>query len=131
MDADGIRVAIGTNAMGKPAGGYEIAPKLEAAKRHGYHGVEVAIECLEHHAESDAFFMYSSHESRLRAAAADIYQRATALRLEIVALNPFRAYDGLAVEEDVVAHLEEAELWLQLCDELHAPILQACLDPSL
>lgn len=124
MDHQDIRIAIGTNALGKPGAGHDIESKLAAAKKYGFDGVEVAIECLNAHAELDLFSSYDSWPSRLRAAAADIYDRASARGLEIVALNPFGAFDGLSNEQDIVSRLEEAELWLQLCDELHAPILQ-------
>lgn len=132
MDSHGIKVAIGTNAMGKPWSGHDIGTKLEAAKRHGFDGIEVAIECLDSHSKTAAFSKYGpTRAGLLLAAATDIYERANALGLEIVALNPFGAYDALVKEEDVVSRLEEGELWLQVCTRLHSPILQiaSCIYP--
>lgn len=51
-----------------------------------------------------------------------IIWRTSALELA-VSLNPLGAYDGLADEDDVRERLKEAELWLQFCDILQAPIL--------
>ena len=129
---DGIRVAIGTNALGKPGAGHDIGTKLEAAKRQGFQGVEVAIECLEAHSNTDDFSNNSmGREERLKAAASDIHKRARAFDLQIVALNPFGAYDGLVEEEDIVSRLQEGKLWIELCNALHAPILQiaSCIYP--
>ncbi|KAH7112299.1 xylose isomerase-like protein [Dactylonectria estremocensis] len=131
MAQQGIRVAISSNAMGKSRAGHGIGVKLEAAKRHGFDGIELVMECLESHSESEKFATYNSCADRLRAAALDIRKSASALSLEIVTLNPFGAFDGLAKEEDVEARLQEAELWLQICQILQAPILQlaACIYP--
>ena len=127
----GIRVAIATNSMGKPQGGHTLPAKLEAAKRHGFEGVELAFECLEKHANSEPFVANSSRADRLRAAAKDVHKRATTLSLEIIAMMPFMSYDGLADANDVNERLEEAELWLQLLDILHIPIMQVgTLTPS-
>ncbi|KAH6950356.1 xylose isomerase-like protein [Ilyonectria destructans] len=128
MAQQGIRVAICSNAMGKSRAGHSIAVKLEAAKRHGFDGIELVMECLESHSESEKFASYNSRADRLRAAALDIRKSASALSLDIVTLNPFGAFDGLAKGEDVEARLQEAELWLQICQVLQAPILQQVRD---
>lgn len=122
--AQQVRIAIATNGLGKSRAGHCMRKKLEAAKRHGFEGVEVAIECLEVHSQSPAFASHGTRPECLRAAARDVRKAATDLSLEVVALNPFGAYDGLADENDVEERLKEAELWLQLCDILQAPILQ-------
>ena len=119
-----VRVAIATNGLGKSRAGHSISKKLEAAKRHGFEGVEVAFECLEAHSQSPDFASHVTRPACLRAAARDVREAATHFSLEIIALNPFGAYDGLADENDVKEQLEEAELWLQLCDILQAQILQ-------
>lgn len=119
-----VRIAIATNGLGKSRAGHCIRKKLKAAKRYGFDGVEVAFECLEAHSQSPTFGSHNTRSECLRAAARDIRKAATDLSLEIIALNPFGAYDGLADEKDVEERLNEAELWLQLCDILQAPILQ-------
>lgn len=119
-----VRIAIATNALGKAAAGHHIYRKLEAARKHGFEGVEVAFECLEGHADSAQFSQEGSRADRLRAAARDVIAKASAQKLEIIALNPFMAYDSLEAEGDISSRLEEAELWCQLCQILRAPIFQ-------
>lgn len=116
------KIAIATNSLGKSAAGHGIIRKLEVAKAHGFDGVEVAIECLEAHATN--FVKEGARANRLRAAANDVFITASALSLSIVALNPFGAYDGLTDELDIASRLQEAELWLQLCLLMRAPIFQ-------
>lgn len=122
--AQQVRIAIATNGLGKSRAGHCMRKKLETAKKHGFEGIEVAFECLEAHSQSPAFASHGTRPACLRAAALDVQQVATNLSLEVIALNPFGAYDGLADENDVRERLQEAELWLQLCDILQAPILQ-------
>jgi 4-hydroxyphenylpyruvate dioxygenase len=128
MASDRVPIAIATNALGKSIAGHTIESKLTAAKRHGFDGVELAIECLEHHASTAGFARKGTREDQLRAAAADIRSKGSTLSLEIIALNPFGSYDGLMEEEDIESRLREAELWLQLCQILKAPILQVHID---
>ena len=122
--ADQVRIAIASNGLGKSRAGHGLRKKLSAARKHGFDGVEVAMECLEVHSHSPAFASQETRAGRLSAAARDVRKVATDLSLEIIALNPFGAYDGLADDHDVEEQLKEAELWLQLCDILEAPILQ-------
>ncbi|KAL2212458.1 xylose isomerase-like protein [Sarocladium strictum] len=119
-----VRLAICTSSLGKSQVGHTIETKLNAAKRHGFEGVEVAMECLECHAESPAFASLGSRADRLKAAAKDIGEMASDLSLEIIALNPLGALDGLADAGDFKERLVEADLWLQLTDLLNTPILQ-------
>jgi 4-hydroxyphenylpyruvate dioxygenase len=124
MTSDRVQIAIATNALGKSIAGHNIDSKLTAAKRHGFDGVELAFECLEHHAAAGSLAGNGTREDQLRAAAGDIKSKASALSLEIIALNPFGSYDGLTEKKDIDSRLQEAELWLQLCQILQAPILQ-------
>ncbi|KAF9890138.1 hypothetical protein FE257_006299 [Aspergillus nanangensis] len=123
----GIKIAIASNSMGKSAAGHSILRKLEAARSHGFEGVEIAFECLEAHATS---FSGSRAES-LRAASRDVAAKAASLSLTLIALNPFGAYDGLKDAAEVASRLEEAELWCQLCQIMRIPIFQitSCLYP--
>lgn len=122
--AQRVRIAICSNGLGKSKAGHGIREKFKAAKRHGFEGIELAFECLEVHSQSPAFASHDTRPARLSAAARDVREAATDLSLDIIALNPFGAYDGLEDANDVEERLEEAELWLQLCDILQAPILQ-------
>lgn len=117
-----IKVAIATNSLGKSVVGHTIHRKLEAAKLHGFDGVEVAFECLDAHATT--FTSLTTRNDKLRAAASDVCSKATSLSLSLIALNPFRDYDGLRGAQEVDARLEEAELWCQLCQIMRIPIFQ-------
>jgi 4-hydroxyphenylpyruvate dioxygenase len=117
-----IKVAIATNSLGKSAAGHTIHRKLQAAKAHGFDGLEVAFECLEAHAAT--YILHQSRNDRLLAAAGDVFKLATSLGLELIALNPFGAYDGLKDPHDVEIRLQEAELWCQLCQVMHIRIFQ-------
>jgi 4-hydroxyphenylpyruvate dioxygenase len=114
------RIAIATNALGKSAAGHSIRRKLQAASDANFEGVEVAIECLEAHANTAGGY----REDNMRWAATDIRSIASNLSLTIVALNPFAAYDALREENAVESRLKEAQLWLDLCKIMHASILQ-------
>lgn len=116
------KVAIATNSLGKSAAGHTIHRKLQAAKAHGFDGLEVAFECLEAHAAT--YISLPSRKDRLLAAAGDVYRTAQSLGLELIALNPFGAYDGLKDPHDASIRLQEAELWCQLCQVMHINILQ-------
>lgn len=118
-----IKIAIASNSLGKSASGHTLFRKLEAAKSHGFDGVEVAVECLEAHASC---FPQSSRAVRLRAAAADVDRKAQQLSLSLIALNPFGAYDGLIGHLEIESRLEEAELWFDLCRLMRIPIFQVC-----
>ncbi|KAJ5987933.1 hypothetical protein N7481_003143 [Penicillium waksmanii] len=118
-----IKVAVATNSLGKSAAGHTIHRKLQAAKTHGFDGLEVAFECLE--AQAATYPSLQSRKDRLLAAAEDIYKAAKSLGLELIALNPFGAYDGLKDPHDVNIRLQEAELWCQLCQVMHIDILQS------
>lgn len=117
-----IKVAIATNSLGKSVAGHTIHRKLEVAKSHSFDGVEVAFECVDAHAST--FSTLEAREDRLRAAASDIFDKASSLSLSLLALNPFGAYDGLVVAQDVEDRLVEADLWCQLCQIMHIPIFQ-------
>lgn len=123
-----IKVAIATNSLGKSVAGHTIHRKLEAAKSHGFDGVEVAFECLDAHAAT--FTSLTTRKDKLRAAASDVYSKATSLSLSLIALNPFRDYDGLKSVQEVDARLEEAELWCQLCQIMRIPIFQVKFGPA-
>lgn len=122
------KVAVATNSLGKSVAGHAINRKLQAAKAHGFDGVEVAFECLDAHAAT--FTSLEIREHRLRAAARGVYATASSLGLKLIILNPFGAYDGLKDSRDVDVRLVEAELWCQLCQIMHIGIFQVCQGPT-
>lgn len=117
-----IKVAIATNSLGKSAADHTIHRKLEVAKAYGFDGIEVAVECVDAHANT--FSSLETCQDRLRAAASHIFNKASSLSLSLVALNSFGAYDGLVEAQDVVERLIEADVWCQLCRIMHIPIFQ-------
>ncbi|KAL4863432.1 hypothetical protein BDV12DRAFT_206483 [Aspergillus spectabilis] len=119
-----IKVAVATNSLGKSVAGHTVKRKLHAAKVHGFDGVEIAFECLDAHAAT--FISLETREDRLRAAACDVYETASSLTIELIALNPFGAYDGLKDSRDVELRLKEAELWCQLCHIMRINVFQIC-----
>lgn len=119
-----IKIAVASNSLGKSAAGHAIRGKLQAAKAHGFDGVELAFECLDAHAST--FTSLESRKDRLCAAANDIFKTASSLGLGLIALNPFGAYDGLKDPRDVDVRLQEAELWCQLCHIMRIGVLQVC-----
>ena len=123
-----IKIAVATNSLGKSVAGHTINRKLQAAKAHGFDGVEVAFECLDAHAAT--FTSLEIREHRLRAAARGVYATASSLGLKLIILNPFGAYDGLKDSRDVDVRLVEAELWCQLCQIMHIGIFQVCQGPT-
>lgn len=125
----GIQIAIASNSLGKSAAGHTIHKKLEAAKSHGFDGVEVAFECVE--ANAAKFTTMANRADRLRASAAEFHSIALSLSLKLIALNPFRDFDGLRNPNDTNKRLEEAELWCQLCQIMHIPIIQVGRQPSI
>lgn len=122
------KVAVATNSLGKSVAGHAINRKLQAAKAHGFDGVEVAFECLDAHAAT--FTSLEIREHRLRAAARGVYATASSLGLKLIILNPFGAYDGLKDSRDVDVRFVEAELWCQLCQIMHIGIFQVCQGPT-
>lgn len=115
-----IKVAVASNSLGKSAAGHSILRKLDAARSHGFEGVEVAFECLEAHSTSFS----GSRSDALKAAAHDIATKANRLSLSLIALNPFGAYDGLTSPTEVEDRLKEATLWCELCQIMSIPIFQ-------
>ncbi|KAJ6140614.1 hypothetical protein N7470_010410 [Penicillium chermesinum] len=84
-----IKVAIASNSMGKSVAGHTIERKLEAAKAHGFDGVEVAFECVE--ANATQFNTMATRDARLRASAADIYEKAQSLDLKLI-IEPIQRF---------------------------------------
>lgn len=121
---DRIHVAIATNAMGKSAAGHNILTKTRTAKAYGFEGIEVAFECLEAHALSSTFGHVATRSEKLKASAREVSSLATSLALKIISLQPFGFFDALTDTKDIESRLQEAELWLQLCEIMGAPILQ-------
>lgn len=117
-----IKVAVASNSLGKSTAGHTIDAKLEAAKSHGFDGVEIAFECLDAYAAGIS--SVASQEDRLRAAATHVHEKAMSLSLQLIALNAFRDFDGLRNPNDTNERLKEAHLWCQLCQIMHIPIIQ-------
>ncbi|KAM0746566.1 xylose isomerase-like protein [Meredithblackwellia eburnea MCA 4105] len=115
------KLAIATVSLGRVAANHLLTTKLEAASRAGYDGVELTFECLDHHSKLIKSTADLPRPERLKEGAKDVRQRADALKLEIISIQPFMQYDALITWE---TRFEEAELWLELCGILGASFLQ-------
>lgn len=102
--------------------------RLNAAYTHGYHGVELFYEDLldlarrlEHGADSDA----SAHvcPEMLIAAAKQISAMCKCRDLKIIALQPFKHYEGLLDRSEHVRRIEELKLWFELAHELDTDLV--------
>ncbi|KAI9927796.1 hypothetical protein MW887_002648 [Aspergillus wentii] len=124
-----MKISIATNSLGKSSSGHSILHKLSVAKSHHFDGVEVAFECLEHHALTT--YPKLTRENQLRSAARDVHNTASSLSLQLIALNPFGAYDGLVDEGEVERRLDEARVWCELCEIMGIEFFQitTCLYP--
>jgi 4-hydroxyphenylpyruvate dioxygenase len=63
-------------------------------------------------------------DERLLKATQSISDNAASLRLHLIALNPFGFFNGLTDPIEIAERLREAEIWCQLCNIMHMPILQ-------
>jgi 4-hydroxyphenylpyruvate dioxygenase len=118
------KIAIATNALGKAAAGHSIERRLRTAKQAGFDGVEVAIECLEALAADNSPSEHQHRAVNLRKAAIYTRKIADSHSLKIIALNPFAAFDALKDDSAVESRLQEAKLWLELCNLMRCEILQ-------
>ncbi|PWY89737.1 xylose isomerase-like protein [Aspergillus heteromorphus CBS 117.55] len=81
------RLGIASMSLGRP-GIHALTTKLHEASRHGYSGIELFFDDLEHHAQTH-------HSGDHIAAAHSIRALCDTLSLSIICLQPFSFYEGL------------------------------------
>lgn len=112
------RPAIATMSLGKP-GLHSLVFKLRAASVKGFQGVELYWDDLMAHTQELSLNLCGSpDESDLLMGARDIKKLCDNLHLEIIALQPFRDYDGITEPELHDQRLTEFRTWLLVAREL-------------
>lgn len=120
------KIAIASLNLGRASAGHKLRAKFEAAATAGFEGIELAYDCLLHHAKSlstQASIRDWEHSEAdaLRLAAKDARKIADELKLDIMALEPLMGYDGII---DWQPKFAQGVLWIELCKILGAKILQ-------
>lgn len=121
------KLAIPSFSLGRVAAGHSFVAKMDAAKKYGYKGIELAIEDLVAVAdELSGTAPTSGGPSQKAQLDAARHMRAVCDErgLEIVCLQPFSQYDGLIDREEHVRRLEELTFWFQLAKELGTDLIQ-------
>ncbi|CAK1366101.1 3-dehydroshikimate dehydratase [Cercospora beticola] len=136
-----LRPAISSQSLGLP-GTHALFPKLKAASEAGFQGVEIffddlnvlanvyAQERLEDHGATervDGEKDGEAGESDLLKAAEDVRRWCDGFGLKIVALQPFRDFEGLKSAAEYQKRVSGFKLWLRLCRKLDT---QTILIPS-
>lgn len=111
------RLAIASMSLGRP-GIHDLPSKLHQASLHGYSGIELFFDDLDHLARA-------SHNGDLHAAAHHIHSLCTTLHLTIICLQPFTFYEGLLDRDETTRLLtEKLPLWFELSHILHTDLIQ-------
>ncbi|OQD70208.1 hypothetical protein PENDEC_c025G06459 [Penicillium decumbens] len=128
--------AIATVSLGA-ANLHSITTKIEAAAQNGQQGLELFHDDVAQFAKSLRSCQCSTARTDrdYEIDAAHAIRRLCAERgLEVLALQPFRQYEGLLDLEQHAQRLDELEHWKQLCqilgDDLFILIPSSFLDPS-
>lgn len=114
-------------SLGRP-GIHSLTDKLEQASKHGFEGIELFYEDLEHFArELSNTSSSDSAPSRnnLLSAARRVRQLCDSLHLTIISLQPFTFYEGL-LSRTQHSHLlsQKLPLWLSLAHTLNTTTIQ-------
>jgi 4-hydroxyphenylpyruvate dioxygenase len=136
-DIDSWKPAIATVSLGA-AHLHSITAKLDAAVRNGQQGLELFHDDL---AELAKTFRCQANDSSSRTdreyeidAAHAIRDLCTERDLRILALQPFRHYEGLVDRNRHAERIDELKHWVQLCqimgDSLFILIPSSFLEPS-
>ncbi|GIZ47511.1 hypothetical protein CKM354_001060000 [Cercospora kikuchii] len=136
-----LRSAISSQSLGLP-GTHALFPKLKAASEAGFQGVEIFFDDLNVLANVYAQERLEDHgatervgggedgeagESDLLKAAADVRGWCEGFGLKIVAIQPFRDFEGLKSASEYQKRISDFKLWLRLCRTLGT---QTILIPS-
>ncbi|KAL2268192.1 hypothetical protein VTJ83DRAFT_3038 [Remersonia thermophila] len=121
------KLAIPSMSLGRCAAGHSFAEKMDAAKRHGYQGIELAFEDLvgvAHELSEETLLSKDPSPQLQLAAAAHVSAICKARGLEIICLQPLAQYDGLIDREEHVRLLEQLNFWFQLAKVLETDLIQ-------
>lgn len=92
---------------------HDFAKKAEQAAKHGFEGIEIFYEDLEHQAKQMHNVDAPSHSQILEAA---IFMRKLLdhLKLTVIGLQPFLFYEGLLDREEHARLIEKAKFWFKI-----------------
>ncbi|KAI9041943.1 sugar phosphate isomerase/epimerase family protein [Aspergillus affinis] len=111
------RLGIASMSLGRP-GIHDLPNKLHQASQHGYSGIELFFDDLEHLART-------SHAGDVLAAAHHVHSLCLSLNLSIICLQPFGFFEGLldrTEHERLVT--EKLPLWFTIAHALHTDLIQ-------
>ncbi|KAL2006074.1 hypothetical protein VTN00DRAFT_9728 [Thermoascus crustaceus] len=121
------RPAIASMSLGRP-GIHSLTDKLEEAAKHGFEGIELFYEDLEHLARklsNTSSSNSSPSRNDLLSAARRVRQLCDSLHLTIICLQPFSFYEGL-LSRTQHTHLlsQKLPLWFSLARILNTTTIQ-------
>ncbi|KAL1837618.1 hypothetical protein VTJ49DRAFT_3579 [Mycothermus thermophilus] len=121
------KLAIPSMSLGRCAAGHSFINKMDAAKKHGYQGIELAFEDLvgvARELSGEALMPEGPSYNLQLATAAHINAICKARGLEIICLQPLAQYDGLIDHEEHARRLEQVDFWFQLAKVLETDLIQ-------
>ncbi|KAH7134087.1 xylose isomerase-like protein [Dactylonectria macrodidyma] len=103
--------SICTMSLGRCFAGHSLPHKLDMAQKYGFQGIEVFYEDLADLAKS---YPGGDTDENQLSAAREIRQLCDARNLEIICLQPFMHFGGIADRAEHRRRLQELQLWFQL-----------------
>lgn len=121
-----FKVGIPSISLGRSQAGQQFTPRLEAAQQFGFDGIEVAYEDIM------AVVAGLNHDSVNNEPRQDAVLAGSRLirdlcdqhDLEIICLQPFAQYEGLADREAHDGLVDEMKLWIKMAHELKTDLIQ-------
>lgn len=102
---------------------HHLEGKLRQAAKHGFEGIEVFYEDLEHLARESGDSTLPEAEKLLQAASR-VRELCDSLSLTVIGLQPFLFYEGLLDREQHARLIEKIELWFRLARALGTDTIQ-------
>jgi 4-hydroxyphenylpyruvate dioxygenase len=100
---------------------HKLPNKLDQAARHGFEGIELFFEDLEHLArESEG----GTSPENLLAAAKEVRKLCADRNLQIICLQPFMHYEGLKDRQEHATRIEQLKLWFKIAKALGTDVIQ-------
>ncbi|CAG9990362.1 unnamed protein product [Clonostachys byssicola] len=117
-----LRPSIMSASLGR-AWLHDFDAKAHQASKHGFEGIEIFYEDLEHLAKRLTSKETPDGEDILQAAR-HVHETCTREKLEIIGLQPFLFYEGLVDRSQHARLIEKIHLWFRIAKELQTTIIQ-------
>ena len=114
------RLAIASMSLGR-ASVHKLPNKLDQAAKHGFEGIELFFEDLEH--LSRELYGGTTPEN-LIAAAKEVRKLCADRNLQIICLQPFMHYEGLKDRQEHAARIDQLRLWFKIAKALGTDVIQ-------